>query len=281
MSGSPGQSKALLKLGVALDLGTAVKTSCGGDGSPNPAAAAKKKKTKNLSDPSQKLLQDYKDYKAHARAVPQLSVKQLEKKQLEKILAEKLRREIERKAAAKPAKRSLPPHVLAQPQAPARGGSRQPTAAGLERGGTAASVGRVGTGLSVASSRPETCRTGTAATSDGEERNGDAGDEEGTRTREGTAAASRASTAATAPGTAAAASASPATATATGAKAAGQQPGLASAKTADKSSEIDIVNLDEEGREWAQAKPMVLNLEDLGESTIEVLEYESERPLEV
>ena len=31
--------------------------------------------------------------------------------------------------------------------------------------------------------------------------------------------------------------------------------------------------------EWKQVVPMVLNLEDLKRSTIEVLEYEAERPL--
>ena len=30
-----------------------------------------------------------------------------------------------------------------------------------------------------------------------------------------------------------------------------------------------------------QSKPMVLNLDDLRESTIEVLEYEAERPIDV
>ena len=36
--------------------------------------------------------------------------------------------------------------------------------------------------------------------------------------------------------------------------------------------------LDPEQREWAQKEPMVLNLEDAVESTLEVLEYELERP---
>lgn len=36
--------------------------------------------------------------------------------------------------------------------------------------------------------------------------------------------------------------------------------------------------LDPEKREWAQKEPMVLNLEDAVESTLEVLEYELERP---
>ncbi len=36
--------------------------------------------------------------------------------------------------------------------------------------------------------------------------------------------------------------------------------------------------LDPERREWAQTEPMVLNLEDAVESTLEVLEYELERP---
>ena len=221
------QSKALLKLGVATDLGTAVRTTSGG----LPKKPSPEVKRKNHSD---KLLRDLNKF--------MYPNKQVGLKMLDRILAEKIQKEIESqggsgqaagkrtgaKARAKVAS-PLPPLPLTPRREDEgyRQSSAKPTplvrTPALEEEATLE-------GLGLAS--PPGTSTVTS--------------------RDGTANSPRSATAAS---------------------------GLV---TADKSSEIDIVEADEASEEWArQAKPMVLNLVDPMESTVEVLEYEAERPLDL
>ena len=266
--GEARQSKALLKLGVASDLGTAIRTSTSGKSLASPETKKKNLQTVN------KLLQDYKAY----------SNSNLDSKQLDRFLAEKIQKDIEaerqlpkRRVHFHPSiniadsiKKQQPSAGLSQSKQRTRSPVKQTKEGGIPASDTAGSArdkpGEVESARVVKNeegSAPPTSRDGLNT--------GDPACEDVTLDVD---ADGRASGRSTATGTARS------TATSRASTAPRPTSRAQSFKTAEQSSEIDIVQL-EEDQEWNQSKPMVLNLEDLGESTIEVLEYESERPLEV
>ncbi|QDZ19224.1 hypothetical protein HOP50_02g17390 [Chloropicon primus] len=216
------QSKALLKLGVATDLGTAIRTN---------KSFSKVASSSPETRRADKLLQDF------IRSNPN---RHLDLKQLDRLLVQKIQKDIEARAMQKKPSRvrvSVPPGKPAA-RAVART-PKPPASAKLEEGGTDDAAGG-----EVVGSRATTA-------------------ESSRRSPDGRSTAARAGTGAT-----------------TRAATARAEAGVLATTTADKSSEIDIVNLDEALGEINQAKPMVLNLEELMDSTLEVLEYEASRPLE-
>ena len=212
------QSKALMKLGVATDLGTAVRTS-----SNKEFLSPETRRTRKTD--SDRLL------KAFIQLHPN---KNLDAKQLDRMLAQKIQQDIESHATAK---KKSPIRVLA---------SRE--VGFLSPGDKARNLGVAVAPATAASSRPETTATSRTATA----RSGT-----GATERDPTASTTLQGTAGTAPATSSA------------------------VDTAGRSSEIDIVMSEEAESGCAQAKPMVLNLEEPLESTIEVLEYEAMRPVDV
>ena len=279
------QSKALLKLGVATDLGTAVRTSPGKSDSVLPNVKSKKK-VETTTTTETKLLQDY---------IVLNPKKNLDLKSWTRILAEKIQKEIEEQAASQ----KKPSYTVTQPEkqqrqqtsagrdTPSRSRSSAlpkssaiklakipevtPTQTPVGRGATGASFSNLGPTLfHRGNKKPQTATSTTSTEGYGGDDNNDNGTVSSVvsspspsplldvDTRE--ESQSRRSTARTG------------------------EAATTAGKTADQTSEIDLLDNDigEEAYQcMKQSKPMVLNLDNMMESTIEVLEYESERPLDL